>query len=61
MLLFFPLIGADVRVGEDLKSLLYEFLEEVLVYFSCEFVIFREVTITSLDLEKHELTFTGYE
>uniref|UniRef100_A0A6B2LQ63 Archease domain-containing protein n=1 Tax=Arcella intermedia TaxID=1963864 RepID=A0A6B2LQ63_9EUKA len=43
--------------GEDLESLLYEFLEDLLVVFSTEFLIFKKVTITRLDQKNFTIDY----
>ncbi|XP_072042488.1 protein archease-like [Amphiura filiformis] len=47
--------------GDDLKSLLFHFLDELLFLFSAEpFFIAREVKITEFDAENFKIKATGY-
>lgn len=46
-------------VAEDLQSLLYTFLEEILFIFSTEFIIFKKVTITECDFQNFRIKFIG--
>jgi len=43
--------------GEDIYSLLYQFLEELLFIFSTEFYIFRKVTITDFNEKDFSISF----
>ena len=47
--------------GHDLNSLLFHFLDELLVAFSCEeYLLFKDVEITELDLDQWSITAVGY-
>eukprot|EP01126_Amoeba_proteus_P027538 TRINITY_DN2732_c0_g1_i7.p1 TRINITY_DN2732_c0_g1~~TRINITY_DN2732_c0_g1_i7.p1 ORF type:complete len:129 (-),score=33.05 TRINITY_DN2732_c0_g1_i7:240-626(-) len=50
-----PLFG-DVS-AEDLESLLYTFLEEVLFLFSTEFIVFKKIEITHFDKKAFRVVF----
>jgi len=46
--------------AEDLESLLYQFLEEILFIFSTEFIIFKRVTILEFDRQTFRIKFHGH-
>jgi len=43
--------------GEDLQSLLYQFLEELLFIFSTEYIIFKKITILEFDEKNFKIKF----
>jgi len=45
--------------AEDLESLLYQFLEEILFIFSTEFIIFKKITILEFDIQNFSIKFMG--
>eukprot|EP01083_Nonionella_stella_P311135 1108277_1 len=47
--------------GHDMQSLLFHFLDELLVAFSIEdYLLFRDIQITEFDLENFHIKATGY-
>ena len=47
--------------GHDLNSLLFHFLDELLVAFSCEeYLLFKDIEITEFDRDQWTITAVGY-